>query len=174
MRLKNTIVFSLCAIASTLYFENPARAQANRQFLTNEPGTPGNASWEINLVRCKQSLVARRPTRLSQNDLNFGLGDRIKLKYDIPSVLQGVRHFATFHHIGSRRALQAASESHRIVYDRPQRGWSLRRTSRIHWLFRNSNSLEQPRAYVHVRLIGRLAAFLASSVHHEKLEVGTG
>lgn len=66
------------------------RAQAGPPLLTNDPGTPGNANWEINLAT--MPTVARGVTtwQVPQLDLNFGVGDRIQLTYEIPYILQDV------------------------------------------------------------------------------------
>jgi hypothetical protein len=65
-----------------------ARAQGGPPLLTNDPGTPGNANWEINLgvmqVLSQHSNVFQVP----QIDINYGLGDRVQLTYEVPYVLQ--------------------------------------------------------------------------------------
>jgi hypothetical protein len=88
MQLKYTIVFSLCASASILHFADSAHAQAGPPFLTNDPGTPGNANWEINLGSMETISRGVSSYQVPQIDLNFGLGDRIQLTYEIPYVLQ--------------------------------------------------------------------------------------
>jgi hypothetical protein len=65
-----------------------ARAQEAPPLLTTDPGTPGNGNWEINLgvmpvLRQHQNLF-----QVPQIDVNFGLGDRIQLTWEIPYVLQ--------------------------------------------------------------------------------------
>jgi hypothetical protein len=63
------------------------RAQAGPPFLTNDPGTPGNANWEINLGTMLSIAHGASSYQLPQIDLNFGLGNRIQLTYLIPYVL---------------------------------------------------------------------------------------
>jgi hypothetical protein len=65
-----------------------ALAQAGPPFLTNDPGTPGNANWEINLGSMQTIVRGASAYQLPQIDLNFGLGDRIQLSYEIPYVFQ--------------------------------------------------------------------------------------
>jgi hypothetical protein len=65
-----------------------AWAQAGPPYLTNDPGTPGNANWEINLGTMATSTHATTSWQLPQLDLNYGLGDRIQLTYEVPYVLQ--------------------------------------------------------------------------------------
>src|ERR1019366_9875597 len=88
MRLKKAIVFSLCAIALILHLAGSAHAQAGPPFLTNDPGTPGNANWEINLGSMQTISRGVSSYEVPQIDLNFGLGDRIQLTYEVPYVLQ--------------------------------------------------------------------------------------
>jgi hypothetical protein len=65
-----------------------ARADAGPPYLTNDPGTPGNGNWEINLASMTTVSGGVTSWQLPQIDLNFGLGDRIQLTYEIPYVVQ--------------------------------------------------------------------------------------
>ena len=75
-------------LALCLYFPQVTRAQAGPPFLTNDPGTPGNANWEINLGSMQTLAHEVSSYEVPQIDLNFGLGERIQLTYEIPYVLQ--------------------------------------------------------------------------------------
>jgi hypothetical protein len=77
---------SLCVLLCL--FSAMARAQAGPPFLTNDPGTPGNANWEINLASMQTIAHGASSYQVPQIDLNFGLGDRIQLSYQVPYVLQ--------------------------------------------------------------------------------------
>jgi len=74
----------LCVLA---IIPEAVRADAGPPFLTNDPGTPGNGNWEINLG----SMVTIEPRfssyQLPLIDVNYGLGDRIQLTYEVPYVL---------------------------------------------------------------------------------------
>jgi hypothetical protein len=65
-----------------------ARSQGGPPFLTNDPGTPGNANWEINLGSMQSIARPGASYEVPQIDVNFGVGDRIQLAYMIPYVLQ--------------------------------------------------------------------------------------
>jgi hypothetical protein len=65
-----------------------ARAQGGPPFLTNDPGTPGDANWEINLGSMQSVARGGSAYQVPQLDFNLGLGDRIQLTYEIPYVLQ--------------------------------------------------------------------------------------
>jgi hypothetical protein len=56
--------------------------------MTNDPGTPGNANWEINLGSMQTIARSVSSYQVPQIDLNFGVGDRIQLTYEIPYILQ--------------------------------------------------------------------------------------
>jgi hypothetical protein len=56
--------------------------------LTNDPGTPGNANWEINLGSMQTLARGVSSYQVAQIDLNFGVGDRIQLTYEVPYILQ--------------------------------------------------------------------------------------
>jgi hypothetical protein len=83
-----TRFFALCAIAAFLKLPGVARAQAGPPFLTNDPGTPGSANWEINLGSMQTISRGVSSYQVPQIDLNFGVGDRIQLTYEVPYVLQ--------------------------------------------------------------------------------------
>jgi hypothetical protein len=63
-------------------------AQAGPPFLTNDPGTPGNANWEINIAAAPTISRDGAAYQVPQIDLNYGLGDRVQLTYEIPYVVQ--------------------------------------------------------------------------------------
>jgi hypothetical protein len=71
-----------------MHVAGAAQAQVGPPFLTNDPGTPGNANWEINLASTQTIARGVSSYQVPQIDLNFGLGDRIQPTYEIPYVLQ--------------------------------------------------------------------------------------
>jgi hypothetical protein len=78
----------LCAVAVFVLETGIARAQAGPPFLTNDPGTPGNANWEINMGSMQAIARGVSSYQVPQIDLNFGVGDRIQLTYEVPYILQ--------------------------------------------------------------------------------------
>jgi hypothetical protein len=83
------MVVRFLAAALVMALEVPtASAQGGPPFLTNDPGTPGNANWEINFGSM-QTIVRNGATyQVPQIDLNFGVGDRVQLTYEVPYVVQ--------------------------------------------------------------------------------------
>jgi hypothetical protein len=86
MRLKVALTWLYCLATVGCHFA--ARAQAGPPFLTNDPGTPGNANWEINLGTMPTIARGASSYQVPQIDLNYGLGDRIQLTYEVPYIFQ--------------------------------------------------------------------------------------
>jgi hypothetical protein len=61
-----------------------ASAQGGPPFITDDPGTPGNRHWEINLGWMANHNPAHGSYNLPNFDFNYGWGDRIQLKYEVP------------------------------------------------------------------------------------------
>jgi hypothetical protein len=80
--------FSGCLAALLMHIPRVSHAQAGPPFLTNDPGTPGNANWEINLGSMQTIARGVSSYQIPQIDLNFGIGDRIQLTYEIPYMMQ--------------------------------------------------------------------------------------
>jgi hypothetical protein len=57
----------------------PARAQGGPPFITDDPATPGNRQWEINLGFTGNHNPAHASYQLPSVDINYGWGDRIQL-----------------------------------------------------------------------------------------------
>jgi hypothetical protein len=78
---------TLCLLAVSTASSTRTRADAGPPFLTNDPGTPGNAHWEINIAATQTSLHGLSTWQLPQLDVNYGLGDRVQLTAEIPYVV---------------------------------------------------------------------------------------
>ena len=83
LRTLSVSVGSMLGLAAPL----PLCAQAGPPFLSNDPGTPGNAHWEINLAVAPSIMRQGSAWQVPQIDLNFGIGDRIQLTYEAPYVI---------------------------------------------------------------------------------------
>jgi hypothetical protein len=81
-------VLPACLIAAALAWPRGAAADAGPPFLTNDPGTPGHAHWEINVGAVPTIQPGVESWQLPQLDVNFGLGQRIQLTYEVPYVVQ--------------------------------------------------------------------------------------
>lgn len=75
--LRTFVSWILLALASRL-----ARAQGGPPYYTNDPGTPGNKNWEINLGYMPFLYNGQSTTHTPDVDINFGAGDRVQLTYE--------------------------------------------------------------------------------------------
>ncbi len=75
--LRSLILLLVLFIAVT-----PAFAQGGPPFYTNDPGTPGNLDWEINLGYMPFFYSDQSVSHTPDVDINFGIGDRIQLTYE--------------------------------------------------------------------------------------------
>jgi len=60
----------------------PASAQGGPPYYTNDPGTPGNKNWEINVGYIPTFFSNQSFSHVPDLDINFGIGDRIQLTYE--------------------------------------------------------------------------------------------
>jgi hypothetical protein len=68
-----------------------AHAQAGPPFLTDDPETPGNKHWEINFGFTGNRNPGAGAYEVPDFDINYGLGDRIQLKYELPIAIEETR-----------------------------------------------------------------------------------
>jgi len=61
-----------------------AHAQDGPPLLTNDPGTPGDGNWEINLSVMQVLRQRQNVLQVPQIDLNFGLGNHFPRFFDTP------------------------------------------------------------------------------------------
>src|SRR5690242_14707903 len=66
-----------------------ALAQGGPPMRTDDPGTPGNGNVEINLAVTSDRRADERVLEAPLVDINYGLGERIQLKVEVPFVIQG-------------------------------------------------------------------------------------
>ena len=65
------------------------RAQGGPPLLTDDPGTPGNGRWEINLANAAQKSQGGRAADLPRVDINYGLGRNVQVKYEAAWTFSG-------------------------------------------------------------------------------------
>jgi hypothetical protein len=75
--LRSLILFSFI-----FSFIGSAFAQGGPPYYTNDPGTPGNLNWEINLGYMPFYYSDQSVSHTPDLDINFGVGDRIQLTYE--------------------------------------------------------------------------------------------
>ena len=70
---------------------NIAHAQGGPPFRTDDPDTPGNRHWEINIGVIGERNPGGGDYDVPNIDLNYGLGDRLQLKYEVPIAVHETR-----------------------------------------------------------------------------------
>ena len=75
---------TLARIALCIGGTLPLAAQGGPPLRTDDPGTPGNRNWEINVASTQFWSKSEREFESPLLDINYGLGDRIQLKYEVP------------------------------------------------------------------------------------------
>ena len=78
LRIAVAPLFLLAALACAA----AASAQGGPPYYSNDPGTPGNQQWEINLGYMPFLYPSNSVSHVPDVDINFGLGDRIQLTYE--------------------------------------------------------------------------------------------
>lgn len=76
--------FSLLCL---LFLPALLRAQGGPPFLTDDPGTPGDGHWEINVAWTHEHRAGETADELPLLDINYGVGDRLQLKYEVPYIV---------------------------------------------------------------------------------------
>jgi hypothetical protein len=74
----------LGSILSNTLWSAAALAQGGPPLLTDDPGTPGDGNWEINLAFAVESLEDETTFEAPLLDINYGVGDTIQLKFELP------------------------------------------------------------------------------------------
>ncbi|MGA2213036.1 MAG: hypothetical protein ABSH31_07150 [Bryobacteraceae bacterium] len=77
-----------------LLFAIAAYGQGGPPFRTDDPETPGNEHWEINFGWIGDRSPADGAYQVPDFDINYGLGDRIQLKYELPIAIEEIRPLA--------------------------------------------------------------------------------
>src|ERR1700720_2810065 len=61
-----------------------ALAQGGPPLVTDDPETPGDGHWEINLATVAEHTVGRWAVAAPDADINYGWGEHVQLKLDVP------------------------------------------------------------------------------------------
>ncbi|HSS98898.1 MAG TPA: hypothetical protein VLK33_17805, partial [Terriglobales bacterium] len=82
-RLRIAIVLILGLVGARALY-----AQGGPPVITDDPGTPGNRRWEINVGFTQEKTLDETNFEVPVLDLNYGAGDHIQLNFEIPYALQ--------------------------------------------------------------------------------------
>src|SRR5215470_10781067 len=65
-----------------------AWADAGPPMITDDPMTPGDGHWEINVATTSDHSAGQTEYALPLLDVNYGLGERVQLKFEVPYVVE--------------------------------------------------------------------------------------
>lgn len=81
-------LISLSFVLPILLFAGSAWAAGGPPMITDDPGTPGDGHWEINLATQTNHTAGTTTFQLPLVDANYGVGDRAQLKFELPWLVQ--------------------------------------------------------------------------------------
>jgi hypothetical protein len=80
--LKYSFLYFLLLAGSLAY------GQGGPPMITDDPGTPGDGHWEINVAGLTDHIPGANTIQAPLIDLNYGVGARIQLKYEVPWIIE--------------------------------------------------------------------------------------
>ena len=81
--------------AAFILFPVLVLAQGGPPFLSDDPDTPGNKHWEINMGFSGERSPFGGSYETPNMDVNYGVGNRIQLKYEVPLSIEEMRSDAS-------------------------------------------------------------------------------
>ena len=81
---KPLVLIAFIALISSELQTLSVFAQGGPPLITDDPGTPGDGNWEINLAFTAEKRKTERLYESPILHINYGLGERIQLKYEVP------------------------------------------------------------------------------------------
>ncbi len=82
LRPFHVVACAFCILAAAF-----AHAQAGPPFRTDDPETPGNRHWEINIGNIADHNPTNAYYQVPDFDINYGAGNRVQLKLEFPIAL---------------------------------------------------------------------------------------
>jgi hypothetical protein len=82
---------TVAAVLLILICAADCHAQGGPPFRTDDPQTPGNRHWEINVGFIGDRNPAAGAYQVPDFDFNYGLGDRLQMKYELPIAIEETR-----------------------------------------------------------------------------------
>jgi hypothetical protein len=97
-----------------------AHAQGGPPMLTDDPGTPGDGKWEINIASVSEHARDATTFELPLLDVNYGVGERFQIKFEVP----WVHEHSDGHHVISGAGNSLAGVKWRF-FDAGEDGWQI-------------------------------------------------
>lgn len=86
-----TVLTGSTKVVTFVLFPVLVVAQGGPPFLSDDPDTPGNHHWEINMGYLGERSRFGGSYQTPDIDINYGVGSRIQLKYELPLSIDEVR-----------------------------------------------------------------------------------
>lgn len=77
---------ALVALCASVGLATLIHAQGGPPMITDDPGTPGPGNWEINIAFTGSDGASGAQAETPLIDINYGVGERVQLKYEVPWV----------------------------------------------------------------------------------------
>jgi hypothetical protein len=110
----------LVLLASAALMSSTARADSGPPMITDDPGTVPTGHWEINLATLSEHAADATTYELPLLDINYGAGDRLQLKFEMPWIVSDISRGSS--HSGAGNSLIGAKWH---FYDGGEDGWQL-------------------------------------------------
>jgi hypothetical protein len=81
--LRFPFLVAVTALAAVIVGVPDARGQGGPPLITDDPGTPGPGKWEIQFSFAHERSQNERVYEAPLLDINYGVGERIQLKYEV-------------------------------------------------------------------------------------------
>ena len=128
----------MIAFAFILAIPCSARGQGGPPMITDDPGTPGNGNWEINIAWTFEHAGSATVHETPLLDMAYGVGDRVQLKYEVPWI---VAHESG---LGSRDGLGNSNFGVKWrFFDAGDDGWRISTFPQIEFRNPGSDSVER-------------------------------
>ncbi len=105
MRMTKTpsliIIIAFVVLGLPGYRSPAVFAQGGPPLITDDPATPGDGKWEINTAFTLDKRKSGRSYESPLLDINYGLGEHIQLKYEVPWLVTNNRNQRTKDGLGN-------------------------------------------------------------------------
>ncbi|HEY0182922.1 MAG TPA: hypothetical protein VGC09_08960 [Rhodopila sp.] len=113
-----------------------AHAQAGPPMITDDPAVPGPGNWEVNVALTGRHSADAWEGEVPLLDINYGVGEHIQLKYEVPVVVQ--------HEQGTRSGLGNSMAGVKwLFHDAGEDGWTISTYPQVEFRNPGSNSVQR-------------------------------
>src|SRR2546430_14068008 len=99
--MRSMVLLLFFVAVSVAALPSQVAAQGGPPLLTDDPETPGNGHWEINVAWTLSQKQHRRLFAIPLLDINYGFGEHVQLKAEVPWLVLRGRGAKTQSGIGS-------------------------------------------------------------------------